>query len=483
MNEETSPTRRYLRLLRRQWALVVIVPVLAIATTAFVTFSRDSVYRATMNLVIIESGGQTSPEFGSEQLSQTMATLLESDAVADEVIRNLRLDATPEDLHKDLKVSFRPRSSAIDVSFDSTSRAAALRILEEFSNVFVTQVDQKLGVRSERGALRRQSLLPAISVSVFDQPHVLPDRVAPKPAKSLGFAAALGLALGLLLAIVRDSLDDRIRDRDEAEESFGAPLMGSLPKAARGKPPPVVVPTRSGSAKPLMHALHLLRANLEFSRTGVRGPTILVTSSVTAEGKTTVAAYVAAALALGGSKVICVEADLRRPQMHRYLGITPGSRGLSDVLAGEARIDDVLQSIDLVRPRSDGSGPGLERELSGENGAGRAVGPSRLQFLPVGSPAFDPAHVLTSVAVADLVDELRSRADYVIFDSPPLLALPDSFPLALHSDDVLVVARRGRTTKAKAEAVRGVLQDLGVKSFAVVLTDEPRSLTYSYGYY
>jgi Mrp family chromosome partitioning ATPase/capsular polysaccharide biosynthesis protein len=483
VNEELSPTRRYLRLLRRQALLILVVPAVAIATTAFVTLSRDSVYRATMTLVVVQSGGQASPEFGSEQLSQTMARLLESDAVAEDVIRNLRLDATPSDLKKDLKVSFRPSSSVLDVSFDSTNRPMARRILEEFSTVFETQVDQKLGVRSERGALGRQSLLPIISVSVFDHPHLLPERVAPRPARTLGFAAALGLALGLLLALVRDSLDDRIHDREEAEESFGAPLIGGLPRGARGKPPPVVGPRRTGSSKPLMHALRLLRANLEFSQTGIRGPTILVTSGVTAEGKTTVAAYLGAALALGGSQVICVEADLRRPQIHRYLGIPPGSPGLVDVLAGEANLDDVLQPVDLLQPHPDGDRPELEQGMYGGNNSAGHSGPAGLRLLSMGSPMLDPARVLTSEAVSELVDDLRLRADYVIFDSPPLLALPDSFPLALHSDNVLVVARRGRTTKAKAEAVRGVLRDLGVKSFAVVLTDEPRSQSYGYGYY
>jgi Mrp family chromosome partitioning ATPase/capsular polysaccharide biosynthesis protein len=470
------PLRRYLRFLQRQGLLVVLVPALVIAVAAAVTFTQKSIYRGTMKLVVVQAGGERQPEFGSEVLSQTIATLLKSDAVASEVIRNQHLDATTKDVLKDLNVTFGPNSAVLNVSYDSSSKKVALTMLGEFSRVFERQVNRKLGVRSGGGALRRPSSLPVITVSVFDPPHLLSEPVAPKPVKNIGFAAALGLALGILLAFARENLDDRVRDRRQAEDWFGAPVVGTLPKGARGKGP-LALGGSSPSAARLKEALQLLRARIEFSRSGDQATTILVTSALTDEGKSTVVANLAAALAIGGKRVICVEADMRRPTLHRYVGLQPPETGLLDVLTGNNNAEDALRPIELGDPRLDGA---VRRERVNETGGVPRRG--HLLLLPAGGIAADPAALLTDEAVADLIRQLRTNADYIIFDSPPLLGLPDSIQLALHADKVLVVARRGRTRKDNAEAVRATLDDLGVQSVGVVVTDAAEEHGYGYGY-
>jgi uncharacterized protein involved in exopolysaccharide biosynthesis len=100
----------YVRFLKRHLWLIVLVVATALAATAFVTFRQDSVYRATMKVVVAQSGGTSQPDIGSQKLSQTMTNLLESDVVATEVIRRLDLDTTPHALLKDLNVSFKPDS-------------------------------------------------------------------------------------------------------------------------------------------------------------------------------------------------------------------------------------------------------------------------------------------------------------------------------------------------------------------------------------
>ena len=478
------PLRRYLSFLQRQGWLILLVTVLSVVVAAAATFSQDKVYRATMKLVVVESGGEREPQLGSEELTQTMATLLESDAVGNEVIRNQRLDATTKDVLKNLNVTFRPNSAVLTVSYDSRSRLVALGMLKEFANVFQTQLDRKLGVQSGGGALGRTSKLPVITVSDFDDPHVLSDPVKPKPVKNLGFAAVLGLALGILLAIVRDSLDDRIRDRSQAEAWFGAPVVGTLPKGARGKPPPGIAGAPPGQEM-IVDSLQLLRARVEWSQSGLNGPTILVTSALTEEGKTTVAANLATALAVGGKRVICIDADMRRPRLHSYLGLDSPQPGLLAVLRGGADVEDALYPVELfdVDARRDGAYP-MSPSAGQLNGSGdeRQAREIDLLVLPTGGVASDPGALLTDRAVADLVKRLRPLADYIIVDSPPLLGLPESLPLALNADNVFVVARRGRTRKGNAESVRASLLGLGVRNFAVVMTDAPRYEGYAYGY-
>jgi tyrosine-protein kinase len=456
----------YVRFLKRHLWLIVLVVATALAATAFVTFRQDSVYRATMKVVVAQSGGTSQPDIGSQKLSQTMTNLLESDVVATEVIRRLNLNTTPEKLLKDLNVSFKPDSSVLDVTFDSTDKDGSVVVLREFSRAFQQLVDTKLGVRSGRGALGDQGTLPVIVATVFDPPHVKPGRVSPKPARTLAFAGAIGLAVGLILAFARESLSAGIRDRGEAEKLFGAPVLGMLPKGSVGKPPPEVDgrPNRA-----LVDAMRVLSANLQYSDAEARGPTFLVTSAQTSEGKTTVAANLAVELAVSGKSVICVDADTRRPRLHDHLRLNDAEQGLTDVIAGNVELDAALQTVTLVDPSQNGR---FFRRNPYEPVAASATG--RLRALSAGSaPA--GASTFSRDAVSKLLQELGSRADFVVVDSPPLLSLADAFPLVLQADSVLVVARLDRTTRERAGAVRTTLEGLGAQSVAVVLTDAPAS--------
>jgi succinoglycan biosynthesis transport protein ExoP len=469
-----SPMRTYVRFLRRHLWLLVVVTAWALGATAFVTFRQESVYRATMKVVVVQTGGTSQPDIGSQKVSQTMSNLLESDVVASSVIQKLSLDTTPHALLKKLKVSFKPDSSVLDITFDSTDKQGAVVILREFSRSFRRLVDLRLGVQSGQGALGDPGAVPVIIATVFDPPHLKPGRVSPNPPRTLAFAGAIGLAAALMLAFARESLDSGIRDRDDAEKWFGAPVLGTLPKGSVGQPPPEVGGPEN---RDLIEAMRVLSANLQFSEAGVRGPTILVTSAQNAEGKTTVAANLAVELAMSGKDVIVVDADTRRPRLHVNLRLGQNGQGLTDVIGGSLDLESALEVVDLVTPSQDG------RPLFRRNRQESVAAPSvtgRLRALRAGQSAPGSASIFTRDVIRGLIETLSSQADYVIVDSPPLLALADAFPIALQADSVLVVARLDRTTKQRAGAVRTTLEGLGVRSVAVVLTDAPARDRYHY---
>jgi succinoglycan biosynthesis transport protein ExoP len=477
---QQSALQNYLQVLRRQAFLIVLVPVLAGSLAWFVSSRQTPVYRSSMSIFVAQAGGGFQPVLGSQSLSQTMSNLLESDIVARQAINDLNLNTTPDKLTKKLKVSFKPDSSVLDVSFDSTDKQLGVAVLGRIADAYTRLVDRELGVRSGGGARNTQPL-SIIVAKVFDPPHLQKARVSPKPAKNLGFGIGIGLVLGIILGVARESLDDRVRDRRDAEEWFGASVIGALPKAANGNAPPAVTGERRRGHEALMESLYALRANLEFSQDGMSGPKVLITSGGEGEGKTTVAAHMAVTLALAGKDVICVEADLRRPELHRYLGLDEDTPGLVNVIDGDLDLEDALQTVELtVRPWVNGKGKGTTRnkDLGRTVGATLGVGSrGSLRVLTMGRTPEDPANLLATDALKSVFEKLAASADYVIVDAPPL-PIADAYPLVHQADNVLVVAKQGWTKRQMALAVRETLEGLGAAKVAVVLTDSSTAIRY-----
>jgi Mrp family chromosome partitioning ATPase/capsular polysaccharide biosynthesis protein len=453
-----SALRQYLRTVKRQAWLVVLVPVLVVGAMYVVTKTQDQIYRASMTLLVGQQEIKGQPELGDHSLTRNMTALLESDFVTRTTIENLGLDMSAEAFQERLSVDVLPETSVLDVSYDSTDPELALSVIREIRRIYPDRVRRTLGTR-EPGERRRTGSFDLV-VRLFDAPHIQADAVGPKTGTNIIFGLVAGLALGLLLAVAREALDSRIRERSEAEEWFGAPIVGTLPKGMTSGPPPGVGARRRGGEERRAASLDLLRARLEFSQSGLHGPTILIADSGPDSGKSAVVANLGAALARGGRKVVLVDADVRRPRLHRALGLTTAAdtAGLVDVVAGQVKLEDALIPIEVIQP--------------GANGAGPTELPGRLELLPGGSAPAPIGDSLTPEAVSELVPRLLERADYVIFDSPPLV-VAEAYPLAVLSDNVLVVARRGRTTKDQAEWVRATLEELGVEKVGVVITDSP----------
>jgi non-specific protein-tyrosine kinase len=483
MHETQASLRHYLHVLRRQGWLIVLVVVVTLGATAFLTFRQQSEYQASMKIVVGQggivigrNGSLFEPALTSDvnRFTATMTNLLKSNVVSETVVRNLSLRFTPETLLHRLRVSAKPDSSVLEVSYRANDRNLAVGILGEVGRVFTALVKERLGAGGTVNEKGQPTAAP-VTTSVFDPAHADPGRVSPRPVRNLAFAGALALLLGLVLAFARESLDDRIRGRREAEEWFGAPVMGSLPKGLRGKSVPDLRTERRGRQEQVTEALDLLRANVQFAQAGLEGGTIVVTSALPEDGKSTVVANLGVTLALAGHDVICVEADLHRPMLIRYLGVNETEYGLTDVVSGRVELAKALQPVPL--PMLSRNGRAAQRiEISSARGLRRMEQDpmqGRLRLLSTGKRSDRPSALLGAgkERIVSLLQELSDEASYVLLDTPPLLALADAFPFALAADTVLVVARNGRTTRQNAQAVRATLEGLGAERVAIVLTD------------
>ena len=444
------------------------MPVITIAAAYLLLEIKDPKYQASMTLVVGEPRAKLNPVLGEVSLTRTMTTLIESDFVARNTIRTLDLDQTLKEFDKSLKVEVLPDTSVLKVSYESTDPQVALDVVGQIAQIFDRRVSRTLGQKGDTSFIAPQGGSFDLIVRTFDPPHVDPDPIQPARATTLILAGVAGLVLALMLAVARDSLDSRIRSRRDAEDWFGAPVVGALPK------PHGWTPQMASSVAEERHSasLELLRARLQFTQSGIGGPTILVTSAAPDEGKSTVAASLSAALARAGKRVIVVDADLRRPTLPNYLSVEADGPGLVDVLHARVALEEALVRVDPIPVTGSLGGS------ASENGEVQPIRPGRLEVLPAGHVTSVAGDVLTPEGFGVLIDRLHERADYIVIDAPPLL-VADALGLALQVDNVLLVARRGRTTRDQAEWARTTLEGLGVSRISVVLTNAPPVETYA----
>jgi capsular polysaccharide biosynthesis protein/MinD-like ATPase involved in chromosome partitioning or flagellar assembly len=456
--------RRQVEFLKRQLWLIVLVVVAALAAAAGTSIKQPKVYRASSKIFVGPSG-TLNPQFGNtiQAFTQTMSSLLVSDIVAKQVIGDLGLNQTTENVLGHLHVSSTPDSAVLQVSYDSQNRAEALRILAKVGSVFTALVQKKLAHPSAPNAL-------AVTATVFDPAHASTTPISPHPAQTLAFAGIIGLVLGIVFALLRDTLDERIHKRDEMEELFGAPVIAALPKSMLGR---AVVDTTRRLELSHLHAIEPLR--LQLARVDSREQLITITSGGSGEGKSTVAASIGVALALAGEDVICVDVAPDKHGLSHYLSLASGDgvpaaplEGLVDVpnALREVRLEATVEKAGLEAIPSPQAG-GLAEFGHGLPPAIGHGGRGRLQLLVLGEGALTDQDGFPSWSIADLVTDLKSQAGFVVVDAP---ALPSAatFAVLSVSDTVIVVAREARTTKEQARSVRNAVETLQVPSYAVV---------------
>jgi receptor protein-tyrosine kinase len=500
VNESPSPAlaslRRYGSVLRRQWWVVGIALALAIGgAVAYIQLKRP-VYQASMKIVVGQGRTVLGPVVtqSPQPLTQTMTELLQSDVVARRVISDLGLTLAPNQLIDHVGVTVKPDTSVLGVTYQDTDRARATRILTDLGTVFVTLVNQQLG----QPALTRTGIAttPAqqanqpepVTATIFDPAHADPGKVSPRPKLTLAIAAVLGLALGGLGAFVRDALLNRIASEEEAREAFHAPVIGMLPRGTVGTSPADTQLLAPELAARMREMFQLLSARIRFGGEHAESGVLLVTSARPEEGKTTLVSQLSHSIAASGRTVIAVEGDLRRPALARFFQLPPGQPGIADVIAGELTLAEALVEPPLeraaiaARRAAVGSLHGGGGLGEGEASAPPPTGDGRLVVLTAGRRRLNPTEALSFAKSAELVGELRERADYVVIDTPPLLISGDAFPLAQMSDAVVVACRAGATSREEARSVHDTLVSLGVPMFGIVLTETTAADRRGYGY-
>ncbi len=287
------------------------------------------------------------------------------------------------------------------------------------------------------------SMLQMSNVRILDRAEP-PDRPAsPKPVRNLALAILLGLAGGVGFAFLLETLDASVTTREQIEERLGLAFLGiipSIPNMAGDRERDLFVHANPRSAA--AECLRSIRTNLLFMSPEKPLRTIVITSASPSEGKTTTASALAEVMAEGGNRVLLVDADMRRPQLHGVFDL-PNDAGLSSLILGEGTLEGAVRSTQIPN----------------------------LSVLTCGPVPPNPAELLHTTAFAALLERMSERFDRVIIDSPPAGVVADAVVIATQVDGTLLVLKANHTSRDAAGRTVRAIRDVNGRVFGAVLND------------
>jgi succinoglycan biosynthesis transport protein ExoP len=277
----------------------------------------------------------------------------------------------------------------------------------------------------------------------------------PNLLRNLAFALALGLSTGIGLAFLLEGMDNTVRTPEQAETISALPSLGMIPLGSRSSreigggeklalaasKEAVELVTKSRPRSQMAESYRALRTSLLLTFAGGPPKVILVTSALPEEGKTTTSVNSAIVLAQKGTRVLLIDADLRRPSIHKTFGMGP-KLGLSNVLTGTATLQQAIIPSTIL---------------------------PELFILPAGTPPPNPAELLASTKMKDILEELRKQFDHIVVDSPPTLSVTDAVVMSTAADAVVLVIRSGHTTKPALRRARDILLQVNARVCGVLV--------------
>jgi succinoglycan biosynthesis transport protein ExoP len=443
----------YLRLLRQSWRLVTACALIALAAATAVSLATKPVYQSDAKFFIRAAnadgsvGNAYTGSLFTQQRVKSYKEFITSPKVTQAVVDRLQMPGlTAASVASKLSADANLDTVNLNVHGKDGDPLRAQRITQTAAEVF----------RDYVGKLEA----PTGSVSPVALEIVLPagigHQTAPRTKLNLVLGLLVGLALGVGLAVLREVLDTRVKSPADMDERFKLATLAVVGFDAGAKAQPLIV--HDDPRSPRAEAFRRLRTNLQFVDVDHQPQSIVVTSAVEGEGKTTTACNLAIALAAAGVEVILVDGDLRRPSVANYLGIEQAI-GLTNVLIGQVGIEDALQDW----------------------------GPTgRMRVLPSGTLPPNPSELLSSQHLRELIEDLQTEA-LVIIDAPPLLPVTDGAILSTVTSGTLFVVRLGKTRREQISNAVEAIRGLGSHVYGAVLNMAPtrgaEAQNYGYGTY
>jgi polysaccharide biosynthesis transport protein len=496
--QETNGALATLAVFRRRWPVVVLCTLAGIVGAFFYVHHQPRKYSATSTLLFRDPEfdqtlfGSTffQPTTDPTQQTATNVGLVALESVAAWTANQVHDGLTAREISHDVTVASDGDSTLANVTATDTSPRRAADLANAYAQAFVafrrnadrskvaqavqllqTQLltlqhgnNNLVSINTLRQRLEQLQVLEALQTGNAEvvQPAGIPiSPSSPRVLLDLVLGGIVGLLAGLALAFAIDLGDRRFRDATEIADAFGRPLLAQVPFSSsatdHGSPPGLF---RREDAE----AFWMLRANLRYFNVSHPITSVLVTSSGPAEGKTTVSANLAAAIGESGQKTLLIDVDLRHRAAAQLLGVDQ-EPGLSNVLAADISMKDAI----------------LPATLQDDTDAD--IHARSFDFLPAGAMPPNPADLVDSPQMVDVLTQAHEEYDMVILDTTPTSLVSDAIPLLSKVSAVIAVARLGTVTRDDISALRRQFEHLGTPVLGLVVnfSTTPRGYGYQYG--
>jgi Mrp family chromosome partitioning ATPase/capsular polysaccharide biosynthesis protein len=511
---EQSTLNDYIAVLkRRKWIIIqatIIVPVAVYALSMLQPKAYQSSAQVLLSRQNFSSNLTGTPDpslfIPADRWTQTQVDLARTAPLASQVVKNVHVRGlTANGLLNSSSVSEEANADILDFTVKNRNPALSRRLASEYARQFTVyrrqldtaamkaaqaQVQARLAQLAKNGqkggALynslsSRNDLLESMIALQTRNAYVVQEptgsaQVQPKPTRNALVGMVLGLMLGIGLAFLLEALDSRARSADEISSRLGGlPLLVRLPRPerklrSRGQLAMVAAPDA-----PEAESFRILRIQLDLARLQHPTKTIMVTSAVAKEGKSTTAANLAMALARAGRRVVLVDLDLYHPIVGQFFSLS--GPGVTDVVLGTAGLSEALVPIQLASPLEGYAGGA---DSNGNGHPGRIEG--SLEVLPSGQVAPGSADFINTEALREVLRQLEERADTVLIDTSPLLQAGDALTLSTKVDGMLLVVRQNVVRRGMLAELARVLERTPATKLGFVLTDVPLEPGYGYAY-
>jgi succinoglycan biosynthesis transport protein ExoP len=449
---------RYWRVVRRRAVVIIVCPLLGALLAGLVTLRLPNVYEAQVSLLVrpaqplaVDPGAAA---LTSDQILRTYARLMTERPLLETVISDASLHTDPTSLAKQIRVTPEPNTLILDVFVQDTDPARARDTANILVSDFITHV---------KSIQQSESKNPTASSAdnlVVEAPAVLPDEpVSPEPLLNIGIGLLAGLLIGIGIAFLLDYLDQSVRSDEVLRERVGLVPLGHIAfvpakEQKRGE----LVALNADSA--VAEAYKSLRTNLLFSGVDKQIKTLVITSASPSEGKSRTAANLAIVLAQAGHSTLLVDADFRRPSVHRMFGRVR-NLGLSNLIVG-----DTTEPQALIR----------DEQIP------------TLTVLASGPTPPNPSELLGSFPMQALLERFRGDFDYTVIDTPPVNAVTDASVLAARTDAAILVIDTNKATYPAVQHAKQALERVNARLIGTVMNKMKAAggsyyyAQYAYGY-
>jgi succinoglycan biosynthesis transport protein ExoP len=504
----------FVKIVRRRAWIVVLAVLLLPAAAVYYSMRQPDLYEATSKVLLSRQNlaatisGIPDYTFYDPSVAQTQAELAKDSQVAERTLQATGVsNLTAQELLNETEVTPQQDTDLLTFSVTDGSAARATRLATEYARQYtlyrakLDTASVKRGLADLRGRLdqltaqgkrrtavyrelvRRQQQLQTLEALLTSnaslvRPATGAVQVQPKPVRNGFVGLALGLILGVGLALLWEALDTRVRSAEDIEKGLGMPLLARLSEPSRRlqrKNALVMIADPTGHQA---ESFRMLRTNIDFVNLERGARAIMVTSALDREGKSTTIANLGVAYARTGRRVVLVDLDLRRPALDRFFGFA-GWEGLTNVALGELSLDDAIKYVAVEPERSVSPG-----RLSGSANGNRVGGIEGVLELLLSGPAPPAAgEFAASGAVGEILGELRGRADLVLIDAPPLLQVGDAMSLTARVDALFVVTRLKILRRPILSELARVLDACPAEKLGFVLTGAKYEEGYGYAGY